>query len=95
VLGVDEWLADKMRILNFLIWELLLPTIVFSAALMMLVILYTGFVSGPNGDTTIFQSLFAGGDFIGAAIAFVIALVRLIYRIKTGHYERNPKLGQL
>jgi hypothetical protein len=92
---VGEWLADKLRILNFLIWELLLPTIVFSAALMMLVILYTGFVSGPSGDTALFQSLFSGGDLIGAAAAFMFALVRLIYRLKTGHYQRNPKLGQL
>jgi len=81
--------------LTFLIWELLLPTVVFSAVLMMLVILYTGFVSAPNGDTTLFQSLFTGGDLIGVAIAFVVALVRLIYRLRSGHDERNSKLGQL
>ncbi len=92
---MGEWFADKLRILNFLIWELVLPTIVFSAVLMMFVILYTGSVSGPSGDTTLFQSLFSGGDLIGAVVAFLIALVRLIYRLRTGHYQRNPKLGQL
>jgi len=90
-----DWLVDKLKILYFLIWELLLPTVVFSAALMMLVVLYTGFVSGPAGDTALFQSLFSGGDLVVMSVAFVIALVRLIYRVKTGHYQRNQKLGQL
>lgn len=90
-----EWLIDKLRMVNFLAWELLLPTVVFSAGLMMLVVLYTGFVSEPNGDTALFQSLFSGGDLVIVFVAFMIALARLIYRVRTGHYQRNQELGQL
>ncbi len=27
------------------------------------------------------------------ALAFVIALLRVLYRVRTGHYQRDPRLG--
>jgi hypothetical protein len=81
-------------VLRFLFWEFFAPSAVFGAVVILLTALVAGF-GQPFLETAQPLAWLNQNDHILVITCTILAVARIVYRVRTGYYESGGKLGQI